>query len=243
MSKPSLWYNLIFLGLEFFGRYYSSYRGFVVDNNDPEKLNRVRVILPSIQPGDSKGIWAYPKGNWGSKDYGVQLLPQKGDMVWVEFEQGDLDNPVWSFAGFGTDELPNEFSTPNHYGFKTPRGTLILINDNKDEESIKVKRSGNNEWLDISKDLLELESKIIKIGKDATEWSLKGETTMGKIDLLIEVVRKLNNNLGSHTHQTLAPYSTTMNPIQAPEYTSVSADIEFIDNTLNEILSTKVKSE
>ena len=40
--------NLIQNGFEAFGRYYSSYRGFVVDNNDTEGNGRLKLLVPQI---------------------------------------------------------------------------------------------------------------------------------------------------------------------------------------------------
>lgn len=39
-------------GLEGLGRYYSVYRGIVIDNNDVEKhMNRVKVCVPEVMGG------------------------------------------------------------------------------------------------------------------------------------------------------------------------------------------------
>ena len=49
-------------GLEGLGRYYSIYRGIVVDNNDTEKkMNRVKVCIPEVMGGTF--AWLYRKAN------------------------------------------------------------------------------------------------------------------------------------------------------------------------------------
>ena len=51
-------------GLEGLGRYYSVYRGIVIDNNDVEKhMNRVKVCVPEVMGGVFAR--AYPKGQQG----------------------------------------------------------------------------------------------------------------------------------------------------------------------------------
>ena len=222
----SAWYKLIVYGLEFIGRYYSSYRGFVVMNDDPRGLNRVKIISPTINAIDDKvGIWAYPKGNWGAKGYGVQMLPMIGDMVWVEFEYGDLEHPIWSFASYGTDEKPTEFDTPFKYGFKTPAGSIVIIDDTEGEESILVKHKDSTEYIDIVKDKITLEGVKIYLGVRGDEYAVMGETLKKKMETLI-------NTLETHTHTTNTGPSGP--PINVGSMTSVK-------NTLQAILSDKVK--
>ena len=63
-------------GLEGLGRYYSVYRGIVVDNDDVEKkMNRVKVCVPEVMGGVF--AWAYPKGQHGSISSGFKFLAPK----------------------------------------------------------------------------------------------------------------------------------------------------------------------
>ena len=101
-------------GLEFYQRYYSCYRGSVLDNNDPKKLGRIKVSVPQIYGGQNYDYWAYPKAI-GGKGWGVLALPKIGDPVYVEFEQGDVRRPLWSFSwwleneGIESNDYPNDF--------------------------------------------------------------------------------------------------------------------------------------
>lgn len=131
--------NIVYNGLESLGRYYSSYRGYVIDNEDPDNMSRVKVRIPAITRKNDHPVWAYPKNSFAGKDYGMQLLPQKGDIVWVEFEHGDPKFPLWTHAHFTKGQKPSEFSTPQIYGFKTPKGQLIIIDDRDGVEKIIVK--------------------------------------------------------------------------------------------------------
>jgi len=238
-TRESIWWQIITYGLEFIGLHYSSYRGFVINNEDPGKMNRLQLRIPHLNELSDDDTWAWPKNVWGGKDYGVQMLPQKGDMVWVEFENGNPDYPIWSHAGYGEEELPTEFKTKNHYGFKTPNGNIILINDNKGEEEILVKHKSSLDWYKLIKDEFELESKLIKLGKNGEEQALMGNTTKDKLDAILE---KLDNNqqiLIQHTHTT--PVGPSGPPIQASDLTQVKTDLQTIKGELPEILSNKVK--
>lgn len=97
-------------GFEHFGLYYSSYRGFIVDNKDPKKLGRVKVRVPQLTQDKAIERWAFPKGQPAGKDFGDFMIPPKGSNVWVEFENGDSNFPIW-LGGHWADkngETPEE---------------------------------------------------------------------------------------------------------------------------------------
>lgn len=126
--------DILYFGLETFGRYYSSYRGFVVENKDPLNLQRVQVMVPQITGNGVYSYWAHPKGVFSGKGYGMQIIPQKGELVWVEFESGHPEVPMYSLGYFGNNEIPPDDADlldVNCYWFKSPYGHTIKINDTK----------------------------------------------------------------------------------------------------------------
>lgn len=155
--------KLVYYGLEQFGRYYSTYRGYVVDNDDSGGFNRIKVIVPSVTRGKKHPSWAYPRNNFSGNGYGMQVLPLKGDMVMVEFEHGDPRFPIWSHAHFSEGEKPEEFATPQVYGFKSPKGQVIVIDDRDDVEKIIINH-GENEGLvkviELTEKLNDIENKV-----------------------------------------------------------------------------------
>ena len=72
-------------------KYYGVYEGEVGDNNDPLSKKRVKVIV-HLMPSASAN-WA--RACMPSSDSGSVTLPDVGDKVWVLFENGDADSPVW----------------------------------------------------------------------------------------------------------------------------------------------------
>ena len=136
MTLRELFENIMYYGLESIGKYYSSYRGYVVDNNDPDGLGKLQVKIPTITRDKTHPSWAYPKSQWGGKNYGMQLLPVLGEVVWIEFEHGDTRFPIWSFGHRTEGDKPEEFTSPNVYGFRSPKGQTIIIDD--DEEKIII---------------------------------------------------------------------------------------------------------
>lgn len=116
-------------GLEYLGRYYSTYRAIVINNNDELNMNRVHVYIPSVQNGIK--IWALPKSTTiGGCFHGLKLTtPLVGEVVYIEFEGGDPLRPLWSYHGWATGETPDDLKDNNSIGLVTPEGNKIFIKD------------------------------------------------------------------------------------------------------------------
>jgi uncharacterized protein involved in type VI secretion and phage assembly len=82
-------------------RFYGKYRGTVVNNVDPLKMGRLMVQVPDVL-GSSPSSWAMPCLPISGKQMGMFVLPQIGAGVWVEFEQGDPDYPIWVGCWWGS---------------------------------------------------------------------------------------------------------------------------------------------
>lgn len=127
-------------------KYWGTYRGLVEDRDDPEKLGRLRVKVPSVL-GDVISGWAWPVVPYAGKGVGFFFLPQKGDLVIVEFLEGELEQPLWTGCTWGMpqkkSELPtealNSYSNLEEYVIKTPAGGTILISDKSGSETITIR--------------------------------------------------------------------------------------------------------
>jgi len=82
-------------------KYFGKYRGMVISNIDPMQMGRLMVQVPDIS-GLIPSTWAMPCFPVTGKQMGTWWLPQIGAGVWVEFEQGDPDYPIWSGCWFGS---------------------------------------------------------------------------------------------------------------------------------------------
>lgn len=136
-------------------RFFGKYRGFVVDNADPKKLGRLRLTVPSVLGEEVVTGWAMPCVPYGGQaDQGFLFVPEVGAGVWVEFEEGDLEFPIWvgtfwSQPG-GESELPKPVgadavqSPPTRKILKTACGHTIELEDLEGEEKITVKHKENS---------------------------------------------------------------------------------------------------
>ena len=87
-------------------RYYGKYRGMVVNNIDPMQQGRLQVQVPDVLGLNSLN-WALPCLPFAGRQMGWWALPQIGAGVWVEFEQGNPDYPIWAGCWYGNaSEVP-----------------------------------------------------------------------------------------------------------------------------------------
>jgi hypothetical protein len=81
-------------------RYYGKYRGTVIENIDPEQIGRILVLVPDVL-GLTPSSWAMPCVAAAGIQAGMFIVPPIGSGVWVEFEQGDPDYPIWTGGFWG----------------------------------------------------------------------------------------------------------------------------------------------
>jgi|DewCreStandDraft_2_1066082.scaffolds.fasta_scaffold00296_45 hypothetical protein len=106
---------------QFFGKY----RGKVVNNIDPMQLGRVQVSVPAVL-GDGRMSWAMPCAPFAGPGVGFFAIPPVGANVWVEFEGGDPDYPIWSGGFWGVGEVPAQPAIAQMKVLKTDGITLTF---------------------------------------------------------------------------------------------------------------------
>ena len=82
-------------------KYYGKYRGTVVNNVDPMQIGRLLVIVPDVL-NINLSSWAMPCLPVGGMQMGIFSVPPIGAGVWIEFEQGDPDYPIWTGCFYGS---------------------------------------------------------------------------------------------------------------------------------------------
>jgi hypothetical protein len=83
-------------------RHWGKYRGTVVSNVDPLFSGRLLVTVPGIVIAN----WALPCVPLTDALMGTFVRPRMGANVWVEFERGDPDKPIWVGCWWGKGETP-----------------------------------------------------------------------------------------------------------------------------------------
>ncbi len=86
-------------------QFFAKYRGQVASNLDPQMMGRLQVSVPAVL-GDGRLSWAMPSSPYAGPGVGFFALPPIGANVWVEFEGGDIDYPIWTGCFWGQGEVP-----------------------------------------------------------------------------------------------------------------------------------------
>lgn len=127
-------------------KWYGKYKGMVVENKDPDNLGRIVSIVPSVF-GKEKLPWALPC----FPTSGYFKVPDIGESVWIEFEGGYLENPIWSGVWYspnshkwyntqGKFEVPKDskINPPQKRMYQSRCGHKVIYNDKEGEESILI---------------------------------------------------------------------------------------------------------
>jgi len=81
-------------------RYFGKYRATVIENIDPIQIGRIIAMVPDVL-GPTPSSWAMPCVPAAGIQSGVFVVPPIGSGVWMEFEQGNPDYPIWTGGFWG----------------------------------------------------------------------------------------------------------------------------------------------
>ena len=163
-------------------RFYGKYRGLVVDNADPLQLGRLKVKVPSVLGNEVVTGWAMPCVPYGGNvGQGILFVPEVNAGVWVEFEEGDLEFPVWVGTFWSKPGGESELTKPNDADgkeqdsvqdpptrkiIKTKKGHTIQFEDADGEEMVIIREAVNGH-------MITLDSRGITIEDGAGEIRIK----------------------------------------------------------------------
>lgn len=146
--------------------FYGKYRGIVTDNKDPLSMGRIRARVPDVLGKEASG-WALPCVPFAGDDMGFYAIPAVDARVWIEFEQGDPDYPIWVGCWWGSqDELPEEADDVQKVVIKTKNKQIVVLDGSSGQGSGEISlKTGNTQ-----DQRLVMNSESIKIdnGSDAT---------------------------------------------------------------------------
>jgi hypothetical protein len=107
--------------------FYGKFRGKVSDNKDPLMQGRIRAKVPAVF-GDEETGWALPCLPYAGSGVGLFFIPPVDANIWIEFENGNPDYPIWVGGFWGIGEAPKMPALPDFKVIKTDIAT-ITIND------------------------------------------------------------------------------------------------------------------
>jgi hypothetical protein len=109
-------------------RFFGKYRGIVSDNQDTESRGRLQVKVPTVL-GDQT-VWALPCVPVANTDgSGFFAMPDVDACVWVEFEAGNLNYPIWTGCFWPADAISSQDAAPMVKFWKTKNFTIRIDDD------------------------------------------------------------------------------------------------------------------
>lgn len=161
-------------------QYFGFYKGVVDDRNDPDNLGRLKVKVPDVYEDETYDYWAIPLGLFAGKSIGFFAIPNKGDNVWVTFENGDPRFPLWTYGWWGNDHRPTT-ANPDVSVLQTTSGHKVELDDK--EKLVRITDASGNIVLMNNKGISVI-SKNISLGKQdkSLEPAVLGDT----LDILLK---------------------------------------------------------
>jgi uncharacterized protein involved in type VI secretion and phage assembly len=113
-------------------KYIGKYRGSVLNNVDPMQMGRLMLDVPDVY-GPLPSTWAMPCVPVAGVQMGTWFVPPIGAGVWVEFEQGDSDYPIWTGCWWSVGQAPGlALAVPppvSHLVMQTQLQNSLVISD------------------------------------------------------------------------------------------------------------------
>ncbi len=195
---------MVSLSQEVHSNYYGKYRGTVVDIGDGKFLGRIKVKVPSVYQ-DEISPWALPCLPFAGKNMGFYAVPAVGSGVWVEFEEGKIDRPIWTGGWWADGELPQDEAaaktdTPKKI-IRSEKGMLLVFDD--DAKTIALSDGDGKNLLKIKVDegnlRLQAATKVV-VEAPAIELVDGASHPLVFGDDLLSYLNQLVNMFNAHMH-------------------------------------------
>lgn len=169
--------------MEAVGLYYGSYRAKVIKRDDPEGLGRIMVHCEQVHGEDYPKVWAWPKAPFGGGSNGFWCIPDVGSYVYVEFDHGRLDKPIWHGGWWGDSDVTTDM-TPDKVVIAVKEGMKVVM-DRKAQTLLLFQDEQN--FVELTPDFTKVShtTKVV-IESEAAQVTTLGDTTisaMGKVNI------------------------------------------------------------
>jgi type VI secretion system secreted protein VgrG len=175
----------------------------VLDNNDPDKLGRVKVKYPWNDSDETP--WVRVMTPHAGKDRGWYSVPEIADEVLVGYELGSPDRPLVLGSLYNKDDKPPKDANTTDNSVKlfvTMSGHKILFNDAGGKEQISIITSGdkNKLVLDVSGPAVTIETQGSITMKAQQDITIEGQniTLDAKANLKVKAAANCDLEAGAN---------------------------------------------
>ena len=166
--------------------FFGKYRGKVSNNKDPLGIGRIQTVVEAVAPGLLN--WAMPCTPYAGPQEGFFMMPPVGANVWVEFEGGDPNYPIWSggFWGEKQDQKPPTDATGPEMKVLQTEKMVLSFDDKNTKLTAKLKPKadkGGGQTMSLTMD----EKAIILTAKQVTITITPDKVEIKKGSTIIEL--------------------------------------------------------
>ena len=162
----------------------------VVDNKDPENMGRIQVKFHWMESKE-KTPWIRVITAHASSDRGMYFVPEEGDSVMIDFENGDPNCPIVIGSLYHGKAKPSKWYNDKNdvKAIMTKSGNELLFIDESGKETIKIFNKDEENMITLTMD----ESKRIKIESTGyIEIQADKDLTMKADNITISANKKIN---------------------------------------------------
>lgn len=118
--------------------YFGKYRGTVSSlGQDADGVPFcLKAKIPAVFGDGGESGWARPCVPFAGPGHGFVFIPEVGDTVWIEFEAGRLDAPIWTGFAWRADQTPPSPGAEKVRLIATTKGHRISLDEDGDEIAI-----------------------------------------------------------------------------------------------------------
>lgn len=123
-------------------QYFGKYRGIVKEVGTQDKLGYLKAQVPAVYGQEVLSPWALPSVPFAGDRHGFVVLPEAEDGVWIEFEAGNINHPIWTGCWWSRGEIP-EPGGPQTRVLATSGGHKLILDD--DQNTFQLLHAGGAE--------------------------------------------------------------------------------------------------
>lgn len=214
--------------------WYGKYRAIVADVNDPERRGRIRVRCPKVL-GDYLSAWCEPCIPYATDFAGDFYVPPVNEAIWVEFEEGDPNKPIWNGGWYrpnSTPLLPEH--TQDEYRYIAFKKSTLRIGyaefafEIKVDDQSKILRIDQDTWVGLYYISTRTEDELVDLNSLITNKEFILTTFPSEVKSQFQDVSAsltyLDSQFNAFTSEVFNPFATAVN-----------AQLEAIDESLTKL--------
>lgn len=222
-------------------KWLGKYRAIVMDNNDPERRGRIRVQCPTVL-GDYLSSWCEPCIPYATDYAGDYYVPPVNEAIWVEFEEGDVDKPIWGGGWYKIDSSPlTKDSNPEDYRYITFKNSVLRMGERefifelRDSDNSYVVRIDTSTWFGLNYIGSKTESELTDLELVIANKSFLLDTFPNeireKIATLETEITDVANTFNGFLEESYNPFVQDV----SDEMSQITSDLQNISGKITEI--------